>query len=421
VAIVVAVAAFAFVTSAFDQGGPDVAEPAPVSPDALRGTAWVVLRIDGEVALEENWFEQDAWLTVSFDETTFRAVSGCNDSLGSYELVDGILASSGGSTTTAGCAGSDQQRGSAVFDILRSSPTVQPGPAALTLTTPTRSLDLRQHPCTLLSEDEVASATGVDASVIHSDLVPPSGFKVRPEFGPSCRYDEAGAFSSVIASVRPISLEGFGELRGADPSNTIVVDGIGEGAFIDGMSGISVLDGGRLIQLGLQHGAGRDAIPVLEALARAALDGVGVPLDGPSAAEPLVIEIRPGELLDGVQYGPTLRASFGGRTVPLQAIETPGDELAYPTRELGVAVPLGTLIEVVHDGHRVRVRKLVPVGEGELVERAAIHDGELVAFDEPGRVAISVLYADDVGTGELGLIVNVLEDEHAARPGTSGP
>jgi hypothetical protein len=60
--------------------------------------------------------------------------------------------------------------------------------------------------------------------------------------------------------------------------------------------------------------------------------------------EPLVIEISAPRTEDGSFVSPRFRASYLGRRIPLDAIETPGAELGYPVTQAPDALPAGTSI-----------------------------------------------------------------------------
>jgi len=419
VAAVVTIAAFALVFRAF--GPPDPAgldEPVSLPADALDHTRWLLDELDG-VSMAEG-----PELDLAFEGGEYSARSECNDSGGRYGIEGATLTTSGGSQTDVGCQGAAEERQAAIFGVVRSSPRIELTGATLTLTSEAGVLRYVTHPCSLLTDDEVERATG--DRVTSSGLVPLELMRV-PGGPRSCSYEVPGTYTSVGVHVQPSTLEEFHATPDRDPESniTIPVEGIGDEAYIEGMGSISVFRGDHYVSIGLQHGAGTpDVTRVLEDLARAALgmDPAIDPINEPVPDDALVIWVEAPEPDDQVFQAPALRATFGDRETSLEAIETPGSEIAYPSRDLGVAVPVGTPVIVRTDVDRVVIRQLVDAGPGELVERSARRlPGELTVLDEPGEVAIAVSYEYLEGVGELGFTVQVAPDEPPDEGRVIGP
>ena len=69
-----------------------------------------------------------------------------------------------------------------------------------------------------------------------------------------CSYETTKPWSSVGVSLEDeVTAEAFNEEMTRDPPNTQKVDGIGDGAFIHGCSGITVLVEDTQVSLGVQH------------------------------------------------------------------------------------------------------------------------------------------------------------------------
>jgi hypothetical protein len=269
VAAAVALGGFVLVVRAFDDtGGIEVAEPSRTGP-VLDGTSWVLRAINGEAVTEDRW----ATLTFRRGEVTSRGM--CTTLNGLFELDHALLRVTGGDVTGPPWTCTD---GTFVDETLLNTiigvPTVNIDAATLTLTTDEHIIEFVPDPCSVLSEHDVAVVTGSEVS--SSELVPPTQMKV-PGAGPLCSYDVPVRFASVGVAIQSKSLQAFEADRDRDPANTDVVGGIGDGAYIHALASISVFDDGRVINIGLQHGAGTDAVPVLEQLARAAVDASPAP------------------------------------------------------------------------------------------------------------------------------------------------
>ena len=124
-----------------------------------------------------------------------------------------------------------------------------------------------EDPCALLSPEDIERAIRADVStereVGSKDLVTRI-----------CSYDTAKPWSSVGVSVEDeVTAEAFNEKMTRDPPNTQKVDGIGDGAFIHGCSGIAVLVEDTQVSLGVQHlTTCEETAEVLRALANEAVE-----------------------------------------------------------------------------------------------------------------------------------------------------
>jgi hypothetical protein len=258
-----------------DIGGSDVAGPMPAGGPNLKGTSWVLQRIDSEIVVQAEW------LTLSFGDDAFL-INGteCLDIGGRYALEDGDLRTD--REQYVRCLGGDEmQHESVAVGSILDGPTLTASAATLTLSTDEHIIEFVQDPCSLLTDEDVARATGDEVTT--SSLVPPE--QMRIPGSPVCSYEVPGRFTSVGVEVATRSMEQFEVDRDSDPLNTDIVEGIGEGAYIHGLGSIVVFEGGREIEIGIQHGPGTDAVPVLEQLARAAL-GAGEP-EPSELAEPV--------------------------------------------------------------------------------------------------------------------------------------
>lgn len=400
-AAAVALGGFLLVVRAFGSTDLDDSRNPIPGLTALEGTVWILTEIDGEQVTTERP------ITLRFAGGEFGAESECNVYGGRYEIDGARLITAGGSTTNVACQGAEATRERLLFEVVRSSPALESSGATLTLIDEAGTLGFVTDPCSLLTDAEVEEATG-DA-IVSSGLVPPFGMRILD--GPKvCSYEVPGRYASVGVSVVPSTLDEFHAVRDRNPESniTIPVTGIGDEAFIQGMASIYVFQGDHYFGIGLQHGAGTPGVErVLKDLARAA---VGEPTDPASDVDPVPADVlvvwveRTGDSSAPI----SVRASYGDRSVPLDAIETPGSELSYPDQDLGVEVPLGTPIVIRSEADSVRVRQLVDAGPGQIVERSARHlPGELQVLDEPGEVAIAVFYEYREGVGELGFTVQV--------------
>ena len=166
-----------------------------------------------------------------------------------------------------------------LFDVLGVQSGAMLHGATLTLDAAEHELAFVQDPCSLLTTEEVALAVG--SAVQSAGLVPPFGMKL-PGSGPVCSYDAPTTpYSSVNVGIETSTLQRFDSEAAADEANFMDITGVGERAYIAGMGSIAVFDDGRDIRIGLQHGAGDPAIPLLEALGRAAIDDVDAAEEGP--------------------------------------------------------------------------------------------------------------------------------------------
>lgn len=122
-----------------------------------------------------------------------------------------------------------------------------------------------REPCALLSPAQVQRAVGTkvrsENEVGSHDLVTRI-----------CHYETTEPWASVGVSIKDgISQGQFEKLMDRDRLNTESVDGIGDGAFIYGCSGITVLVDDVVLSLGVQHlTACEETGDVLRALGREA-------------------------------------------------------------------------------------------------------------------------------------------------------
>ena len=271
VATAVAVAAIAFVVSAFGEQDLRPAEPSPSPVADLDGTSWVLMTIDGEAAIRGT---EESWFTLKFRDGEFTADSGCGRVDGTYEINGGSLRTQvrGIGETFGACASAlSEGHGPIVMSAFNDETEASVQGATLILDLGEHQLELVQDPCSVLTPNEVGAA--VSGSVKSSALVPPSGLKV-PNFGPLCSYTVVPQtpYSSISVHIETSTLQQFESEAAADEANFMDIPGIGELAYISGMNSIVIFDGSRSIEIGLQHGAGDDAVPVLEALGGAATD-----------------------------------------------------------------------------------------------------------------------------------------------------
>ena len=136
------------------------------------------------------------------------------------------------------------------------------------------SWSLPTNPCALLTEDQVAAATG--ANVLSSGLLPDSRMMVPGTPNP-CEYKTDGKFGELITSVRPQGKQEFLDLQARDLSNTGPIKGLGDAAFIAGGASMYVQVGNGYFSIGVQLSAGSGAAPVLRELATQALSNISVP------------------------------------------------------------------------------------------------------------------------------------------------
>ena len=158
-----------------------------------------------------------------------------------------------------------------VFDALWVPADATMHGATLTLDAGEHELSFVRDPCSLLTSDDVRSAVG--SAVESANLYPPSGMKV-PGSGPACSYKVPQTpYSSVTVGIETASMQAFESEIPTDPASLVAPAEVGERAYITGMGDESaIFDAGRSINVGLQHGAGESAVPVLEALGRAAVE-----------------------------------------------------------------------------------------------------------------------------------------------------
>jgi len=275
VAAVVAIGGFVFAVQAFGGHDPRPADPSPAPVSHLDGTSWVLMTIDGESVVRGT---ERSWMTLAFRNGEYTARSGCDHISGSYEIDRGSLRSTNlGESVSCGPGPSTNEDTFFNAVAMRSEATMHG--ATLMLDVGEHQLSFVQDPCSLLTPDEVSAAVG--GAVEASGLVPPNGMKA-PSFGPVCSFDvPTTPFTSVGVDIETSTPQRFESDAAADEANFMDVAGIGERAYISAMNAIVIFDDGRTIEIGFQHVA-ESAVPVLEALGRAALDGVGVDVTLPS-------------------------------------------------------------------------------------------------------------------------------------------
>lgn len=104
-----------------------------------------------------------------------------------------------------------------------------------------------EDPCAFLSLAQVESAIGTNVS--EKREVPSRDLETR-----ICTYETSEPWSSVGVSMKTeVTPEDFQDLMKRDPRNSDTVEGIGEGAFIHGCSGINVHVDDLVVSLGVQH------------------------------------------------------------------------------------------------------------------------------------------------------------------------
>jgi hypothetical protein len=126
----------------------------------------------------------------------------------------------------------------------------------------------------------------------------------------------------------------------------------------------------------------------------------------------LVIEIAPPETLDGTTLAPRFDASYRGTTIPLDAIETPGSDLEYPSKLASVPLPAGTPIEVHAEGAQSVAVFELQRAPGEYVQHGScIVPGAIASLpNQAGRFAFFIYadWADSVGG--MAFAANLVEE-----------
>ena len=124
-----------------------------------------------------------------------------------------------------------------------------------------------EDPCSLLSPEDIERA--IRANVSSEREVGSKDLVTR-----ICSYDTTKRWSSVGVSLeKGVTAEAFNEKMTRDPPNTQKVDGIGDGAFIHGCSGITVLVEETQVSMGVQHlTTCEETADVLRALANEAVE-----------------------------------------------------------------------------------------------------------------------------------------------------
>jgi hypothetical protein len=138
---------------------------------------------------------------------------------------------------------------------------------------------LPREPCALVTVEEVETATG--EAVVRVGLVPDERL-IRPQGGEEfdlppivtanpCEYVTDGPHASIVVYVDPQGATDFADQRERDPINTVIIDGVGDAAYVHGLASLHVRVGDGYFILASQHGVGEPGIHDLEEIARAAL------------------------------------------------------------------------------------------------------------------------------------------------------
>jgi Tol biopolymer transport system component len=275
VALVVFAVAGAFAWTALSPESPDGAGRPPGSPVAAVTVGGVTLLA---AATPSNEYHQ-ALLKGRLD-TTGGCVSASSAIViwpAGYELTSQagetwVVDASGAVVTRMGAVvrlgGNGTDLATAERLVAGGVPAGCKGAGRFWLAAPLVGSHIPPNPCALLTDDEVATATG--ANVVSSGLVPDSRMP-RPGAPNPCEYKTDGTFGSVITSVRPQGIQEFLDLRSRDPLNVTPVRGLGDAAFTTGGGSIFVRVGDSYFSIGVQLDPGSDAIPVLRELAAQAL------------------------------------------------------------------------------------------------------------------------------------------------------
>jgi photosystem II stability/assembly factor-like uncharacterized protein len=146
-------------------------------------------------------------------------------------------------------------------------------PFTLSVESATQGLVLPADPCQVLTETQVADATGgrvtTSGPLSASDLKSPSQGVPLP-----CRYRTDSPFGAILVTVDPAHLTAFTSGRDRDPSNTMTVPNLGDESFLSSGSSIWVRVGDGYFSIGSQLGAGTRAVALLETLANDALQNI---------------------------------------------------------------------------------------------------------------------------------------------------
>jgi hypothetical protein len=131
---------------------------------------------------------------------------------------------------------------------------------------------LPSDPCSVVTVDQVEAAT--HGNVLTSHLLPDTAM-MRPSDPNPCEYVTDGLHGAISVNVAHNGVRDFLRIHGRDPRNTIDVGGIGDAAFIHGLSAIFVRLGNDYFAIGSQTGVGGPGSRDLERLAKAALENIG--------------------------------------------------------------------------------------------------------------------------------------------------
>jgi len=137
---------------------------------------------------------------------------------------------------------------------------------------------------------------------------------------------------------------------------------------------------------------------------------------------PLVIEISPPEARDGTFVAPRFHASYRGTKIPLEAIETPGSELEYPSTVASVPLAAGTPIEVHAEGAQAVAVFELQRAPGEYVRHGScIVPGAIASLpNQPGRFAFFIYVEWEGAQGGMAFTADV-EEQGLPQDGEFSP
>jgi DNA-binding beta-propeller fold protein YncE len=142
----------------------------------------------------------------------------------------------------------------------------------------------------------------------------------------------------------------------------------------------------------------------------------------PEGTDPLVIEISPPETRDGAFVNARFHAAYRGTTIPLEAIETPGSELEYPSTVASVPLAAGAPIEVHAEGAQSVAVFELRRAPGEFVRHGScIVPGVYTSLpDQPGRFAFFIYGEWEGAVGGMAFTADV-EEQGVSQDGESSP
>ena len=146
-----------------------------------------------------------------------------------------------------------------------------------------------KNSCELVTVSEVEAAT--HSAVIQSGLITDDQLMLPGASNP-CQYETDDEHTSLDVLVRPDDVDDFIRVRDGDPANVVMLPGLGDEAFSTGLASVWVRVGSGHFVISSQHGAGREGVSELKALARLALGAHHTTLlvssSGPSGAQALL-------------------------------------------------------------------------------------------------------------------------------------